>query len=59
MPQFLEKCIAALELMSDRDILSDMGELLSPEQKVWAKANLRTDTIFLLQLKKQEYELEK
>lgn len=55
MPQFLEKCIELLESMSDRGILSDIGELLTPEQKVWAKTKLRTDTIFYLRLKLESY----
>lgn len=55
MPQFLEKCIYLLESMSDRGILSDIGELLTQEQKVWAKAKLRTDTIFKLRLKLESY----
>lgn len=48
---FLWKCIHALEKMSDRHILSGMGELLGPKQKTWAKVNLRKDTIFLLKVK--------
>jgi len=36
--------------MSDRNILSGIGELLDAKQKAWAKANLRKETIFLLQL---------
>jgi hypothetical protein len=36
--------------MNDRNILSGIGELLDAKQKEWAKANLRKDTIFLLQL---------
>lgn len=48
---FLEKCIAELESMSDRGILSGIGELLDAKQKLWAKSKLRTETIFLLRLK--------
>ena len=47
---FLKKCIESLEKMSDRSILSGLGELLTPKQKVWVKANLRNETIFLLSL---------
>lgn len=47
---FLKNCIDALEQMSDRSILSGLGELLTPNQKVWVKANLRKETIFQLQL---------
>lgn len=49
--EFLQKCIDALEKMSNENILSGMGELLTPKQKDWARAKLRTETIFLLKLK--------
>ncbi len=49
--EFLEKCVEALEHMSDRGILSGMGELLEAKQKDWVKAKLRTETIFLLKAK--------
>lgn len=48
---FLQKCIDALEKLPDRGILAGMGELLDVKQKVWAKVNLRKDTIFLLKLR--------
>ena len=48
--ELLEKCIAALEKMEDRNILDGMGELLNEKQKAWAKANLRKDAVFLLKL---------
>ncbi len=48
--QFLKKCIENLEKMSDRNILSGIGELLDEKQKAWAKAKLRAETVFLLQL---------
>ncbi|MBI1871265.1 MAG: nucleotidyl transferase AbiEii/AbiGii toxin family protein, partial [Chlamydiae bacterium] len=47
---FLQKCIDLLEKLGERHILSGMGELLDEKQKVWAKANLRKDTIFLLKV---------
>ncbi len=49
--EFLNKCVADLEKMSDQNILAGMGELLDVKQKIWVKANLRRDTIFLLRLK--------
>jgi predicted nucleotidyltransferase component of viral defense system len=49
--EFLERCIAALEKMSDRNILHGMGELLTEKQKVWAKAHLLKETIFQLKLR--------
>jgi len=36
--------------MSDRNILSDIGELLDEKQKIWVKSKLKTETIFLLKL---------
>ncbi|MDO8527634.1 MAG: nucleotidyl transferase AbiEii/AbiGii toxin family protein [Deltaproteobacteria bacterium] len=48
--EFLPKCIAALEKLSNRNILSGIGELLNEKQKVWAKTNLKTDTLFLLKV---------
>lgn len=47
---FINHCVNALEKMSDRNILSGIGELLEQKQKSWVKANLRKDTIFLLKL---------
>lgn len=49
--EFLQKCIDLLEKMSDQNILSGMGELLDAKQKDWARAKLRTETIFLVKLK--------
>lgn len=48
---FLQKCIALLEKMDDKNILAGMGELLDEKQKHWVKAKLRTETVFLLKLK--------
>lgn len=48
--QFLQNCIDELEKLSDRNILSGLGELLDTKQKPWAKTKLRTETIFLLKL---------
>jgi len=50
MQQFLQKCIDMLEKISDRGILSGVGELLDAQQKVWVKGNLRSETIFLLKV---------
>jgi hypothetical protein len=48
--EFLQKNIKSLENISDRNILSGMGELLDAKQKVWVKSKLRKETIFLLRL---------
>lgn len=51
MRQFIKTCIDLLNKMSDRGILSGIGELLDAKQKLWAKEKLRSETIFLLKLK--------
>lgn len=55
MHQFLNDCINKLGAMSDRNILSGLGELLDAKQKDWVKKKLRTETIFLLQLRLESY----
>lgn len=55
MHQFLKKCIQELESMSDRGMLSGLGELLDAKQKAWVKEKLRTETIFLLKVKLENY----
>lgn len=46
--KLVEKCIGQLEKMSNRNILDGLGDLLTESQKDWARAKLRTETIFLL-----------
>lgn len=48
--EFLKKCIALLEKINNKNILSGIGELLDHKQKIWAKAHLKSETIFLLNL---------
>ena len=47
---FLKKCIEGLEKFDDNNILSGMGELLTEKQKAWAKAKLKSETLFSLRL---------
>jgi len=49
--EFLQICIDQLEKMSNRHILDGVGELITPNQKDWAKAKLREETISLLRLR--------
>jgi len=50
--EFLKKCIDVMEKFDDSNVLAGQGELLLTEkQKVWIKANLKTETIFQLKLK--------
>lgn len=46
----IAKCIEKLEKISDRAILSGMGELLDAKQKAWAKEKLKMETLFLLKV---------
>lgn len=48
--EFLSTCIVKLEKLPDRNILAGMGELLDAKQKVWVKAKLKAETIFLLKV---------
>ena len=47
----LKECVEFLESLSNRGVLSGMGELLDEKQKVWAKANLLKDVSFLLRVR--------
>jgi|SRR3989339_524008 len=49
----LQKCSEQLEKLSNRNILDGLGDLLSESQKDWARAKLRTETIFLLQARRE------
>lgn len=44
----VQKCIEQLEKMNNHNILDGLGEFLTEPQKDWARAKLRTETIFLL-----------
>jgi predicted nucleotidyltransferase component of viral defense system len=44
----LAKCVGLLETMDNRHILDGLGEMLTEPQKDWARAKLRTETVFLL-----------
>lgn len=44
----LVECIKLLEKMDNRHILDGLGETLTISQKDWARAKLRTETIFFL-----------
>jgi hypothetical protein len=44
----LAKCIDLIEKTKNNQILQELGELLTPKEKLWTKNNLKTDTTFLL-----------
>lgn len=46
--EVLFKCFELLEKMDNRHILDGLGELLTEDQKDWARAKLKSETIFLL-----------
>ncbi|MGB9006018.1 MAG: nucleotidyl transferase AbiEii/AbiGii toxin family protein [Candidatus Aminicenantales bacterium] len=50
----LKKCIAFVESVSDRAILSGSGELLDEKQKAWARVHLKSDTVFLLNVRLEQ-----
>lgn len=47
---FLEKCSEQLENVSNKSILSGMGEVLSEKQKIWVKNKLKNDLLFQIRL---------
>jgi len=52
--EYLKKCIKVVESLSERNILSGMGELLDEKEKIWAKNHLKRDTIFLLKVRLEQ-----
>jgi len=46
--QVVKECIELLEKTNNRHILDGLGEMLTESQKDWARAKLRSETIFLL-----------
>ena len=48
--EYLRKAITYLERFNDAHILQGLGELLDAKQNTWVKANLKTETLFLLKV---------
>lgn len=48
LKKLLQRLVGQLEAMDNRHILDGLGDFLSNSQKDWARAKLRSDTIFLL-----------
>lgn len=46
--EVLKTCVSLLEKMDNRHILDGLGEVLSEAKKDWARAKLKTETIFFL-----------
>jgi predicted nucleotidyltransferase component of viral defense system len=51
---YMKTCIEFIDSLSDRNILSGMGELLEVKQKSWVKMHLRKDTVFLLKVRLEQ-----
>jgi predicted nucleotidyltransferase component of viral defense system len=50
---YLEKCIAAMENVSEKRILSGLGELMDEDMKTFVKNKLKSETINLFKLYRQ------
>ena len=48
LQQYLQRCIEALEKVSDKTVMNSLGELTDGEMKKFAKTKLRKETIALL-----------
>jgi predicted nucleotidyltransferase component of viral defense system len=46
----LKQCVTVLEQTDNRHILDGLGELLDEPQKDWARAKLKSDTLFFLRM---------
>jgi len=51
LKQLVTNCIDQIEKIPDRNILTGLGELLNPNQKDWARAKLKGETISLLSIR--------
>jgi len=50
----LQKCVQEMEKMKDRNLLVGLGESLTDPQKDWARAKLKSETIFLLKARMED-----
>jgi predicted nucleotidyltransferase component of viral defense system len=50
----LQKCVQEMEEIKDRNLLVGLGESLTDPQKDWARAKLRSETIFLLKARMED-----
>ncbi len=48
LKSYLGDCIKKTEKISDRMILQGLGEVLEEKDKIWAKENLKKETLFIL-----------
>jgi len=52
----LQKCVEEMEKIKDRNLLVGLGESLTDPQKDWARAKLKSETIFLLKARMESEE---
>ncbi|MFH1890971.1 MAG: nucleotidyl transferase AbiEii/AbiGii toxin family protein [Candidatus Kuenenbacteria bacterium] len=52
----LQKCVEEMEKIKDRNLLVGLGESLTDPQKDWARAKLKSETIFLLKARMEDEE---
>ena len=50
----LQKCAQEMEKIKDRNLLVGLGESLTDPQKDWARAKLKSETIFLLKARMED-----
>jgi len=50
----LQKCVQEMEKIKDRNLLVGLGESLTDPQKDWARAKLKSETIFLLKVRMED-----
>ena len=50
----LQKCAQEMEKIKDRNLLVGLGESLTDPQKDWARAKLKSETIFLLKVRMED-----
>lgn len=54
--ELLQKSVEQLDKMGNKHILDGLGDFLTESQKDWARAKLRTETIFLLKARMESEE---
>ena len=50
LKEYLKDCIQFIEKISNKEILSGLGELVDEKQKIWIKNKLKEEAIFLIKV---------
>jgi len=53
--KYFKKCISVIEKINEKYILQGLGELLSEQQKIWVKKNLKKELLFLFNFYLENY----